>query len=133
MASCGHGNDSEEYSTVLIRHTAITMHYRASHDSCVPCGAPAPIGPWPPLSGFSDLIRHMLGLVWRSDLLVAKDNRTQDNITNIHAPSGIRTRDSSNLAAKIYALSRGHRDRKCMIVYRHKLLQKLNRTSWSSD
>jgi hypothetical protein len=30
--------------------------------------------------------------------------------TNIHASSGIRTHDPSNLAAKSYTLSQGHRD-----------------------
>lgn len=32
----------------------------------LPYGAPAWTGPWSPLSGFSNLIRYMVGLFWMS-------------------------------------------------------------------
>jgi hypothetical protein len=63
-------------------------------------------------------IRHTVGLLWTSDQPVAKPLPTQDNTTykqketNIHVPSGIRTRDPSNQAAADLRLRpRGHWDR----------------------
>jgi hypothetical protein len=69
-------------------------------------------GPWPPFLGVFNLIRHVVGLLWASDQLVAKactDTGQHKHINtkaNIHAPSSIRTRDPSNQAAKTYALHR---------------------------
>jgi hypothetical protein len=73
------------------------------------------------LSGFLDhthTIRHTVGLLWTSDQPVAETATYtgQHNIeaqkTNIHAPSGIRTRDPSNQAAADLCLrSRGHWNR----------------------
>jgi hypothetical protein len=59
------------------------------------------------MGGFVIYFRHLLGLLWTSDQPVAKASTYtgQHNIytkTNIHASSGIRTRDPSNQAAKIY-------------------------------
>jgi hypothetical protein len=59
-----------------------------------------------PFLGFLDhTYRHTVGLLWTSDQPVAEASTYtgQHNIytqqTNIHAPSGIRTRDPSNQAA----------------------------------
>jgi hypothetical protein len=74
---------------------------------------------WPPFSGFLDhTYRHTVGLLWTSDQPVAEASTYtgQHNIetqeTNIHAPSGIRTRDPSNqAAADLRRRPRGHWDR----------------------
>jgi hypothetical protein len=75
--------------------------------------------------GVLNLIRHVVGLLWTSDQLVAKaytDTAQQhkNTKTNIHVPSGIRTHDASNKVANTYALKpRGHCDR---LPYHHLLL-----------
>jgi hypothetical protein len=60
--------------------------------------------------GFLILLRHAVGLPWTSNQLVAKAStytaQHRSTETNIHASSGIRTRDPSNQAAKTYALDR---------------------------
>jgi len=57
---------------------------------------------------------HLVGLLWTSDRPVAKkpltNNRQHSQQTDIHAPGGIRTRKSSNLAA-VHRRPRDHRDR----------------------
>jgi hypothetical protein len=63
-------------------------------------------------------IRHTVGLLWTSDQPVTETSTYtgQHNIwtqeTNIHVPSGIRTRDPSNqAAAELRLRPRGHWDR----------------------
>jgi hypothetical protein len=61
---------------------------------------------------------HTVGLLWTSDQPITENSTytghrnilTQQ--TNIHAPSGIRTRDLSNQAAADHLRPRGHWDRK---------------------
>jgi hypothetical protein len=59
---------------------------------------------WLPLAFCMIVFRHTIGLLWTSDQPVAETSTCtgQHNIeheTNIHALSGIRTRDPSNQAA----------------------------------
>jgi hypothetical protein len=57
-----------------------------------------------------DRFRHAVGLLWTSDsssqrpLYLHRTTQHRNTKTNIHALSGIRTRDPSYRAAKIYAL-----------------------------
>jgi hypothetical protein len=76
---------------------------------------------WPPFSGFLDHTHthiHTVRILWTGDQPVAETSTYtgQHNIytqqTNIHAPSGIRTRNPSNQAAADLRLRpRGHWDR----------------------
>jgi hypothetical protein len=83
-------------------------------------------------SGFLDHIQltHTVGLLWTSDQPVAEASTytVQHNIetqeTNIHALSGIRTRDPSNQAAADLRLRpRDHRGRPVLIIFLSNLLQ----------
>jgi hypothetical protein len=84
-----------------------TIFSRQSHSS-LPTGAYSPGRTFGlPFRGFliTHTDRHTVGLLWTSDQPVAETSTYtgQHNIetqqTNIHTPSGIRTRDSSNRAA----------------------------------
>jgi hypothetical protein len=63
-------------------------------------------GPWPPHNGgFVILLRHLVGLLWKSDQPVAKASshierqNADTQRQNTHASSGIRTHDRSDKAA----------------------------------
>jgi hypothetical protein len=80
-------------------------------------GATAPSGPGPPhCQGFTSHLdtTHAVGLLWTSDRPVAEttpDNTQHSQETDIHAPGGIRTSNSSKLAAAYPRLRRrGHSD-----------------------
>jgi hypothetical protein len=73
-----------------------------------------------PLAFCMIVFRHTVGLLWTSDQPVSETSTCtgQHNIetqeTNIHALSGIRTRDPSNQAAEDLRLrSRGYRGQPC--------------------
>jgi hypothetical protein len=78
---------------------------------------------WFPLSFRMIVFRHTVGLLWTSDqpIVEASTCTGQHNIetqeTNIHALSGIRTRDPSNQAAADLRLrSRGCRGRQTNLM-----------------
>jgi hypothetical protein len=101
---------------VHILATAIITRWHVNRIALVifSAGAATRIGPWPPLCGFSNPIRNMVDLLWPHDEILdcrkgLYRQRTTQHIntkTNINAPSGIRTRDPSNQAAKTYASER---------------------------
>jgi hypothetical protein len=73
---------------------------------------------WFPLAFCMIVFRHTVGLLWTSDQPVAEtstytgQHNTETQETNIHALSGIRTRDPSNQAAADLRLRpRGYRGR----------------------
>jgi hypothetical protein len=80
----------------------------------------APFG----VSVITHILRHTVGLLWTNDQPFAETSLlTQDNTTyrhkrqNIHAYTGIRTRDSSNQAAADLRLRpRGHWDLQILII-----------------
>jgi hypothetical protein len=79
---------------------------------------------WFPLAFCVIVFRHTVGLLWTSDQPVSETSTYtgQHNIeiqqTDIHALSGIRTRDPSNQAAADLRLRpRGYRDRQSRTIW----------------
>jgi hypothetical protein len=80
---------------------------------------------WFPLAFCMIVFRHTVGLVWTSGQPVSEtstctgQHNTETQETNIHALSGIRTREPSNQAAANLRLRpRGYRGRHSLITSR---------------
>jgi hypothetical protein len=79
------------------------------------------------VSVITHILRHTVRLLWTTDQpsqgpLPTQDYTIYKQETNIHAPSGIRTRDRSNQAAADLCLrSRSHWDRLCIVCCHHLL------------
>jgi hypothetical protein len=107
---------SEHYPIVRLERL-IETKVKSGHDSFISCilnlEHRAPFG----VSVITHTIRHTVGLLWTSYQPFAEvstytgQHNVQTQDTNIHAPRGIRTRDSSNQAAADLCLRpRGHWD-----------------------